>query len=73
MRMDILYFLDYDIDEELPWHTTISRTRKLFPESVFEEVFTSVFSLCVAKGMVRVVDVAPVKANTSSAYAEALA
>ena len=31
MRMDILYFLGYDIDEELPWHSTISRTRQLFP------------------------------------------
>ena len=27
MRLDILYFLNYDIDEELPWHSTISRTR----------------------------------------------
>lgn len=26
MRMDILYFLGYDIDEPLPWHSTISRT-----------------------------------------------
>ena len=32
MRMDLLYFLGYDIDEELPWHSTISRTRQLFPE-----------------------------------------
>ena len=38
MRLDILYFLNYDIDEELPWHSTISRTRKLFPKSMFEEV-----------------------------------
>jgi transposase len=26
MRMDVLYFLGFDIDEELPWHSTISRT-----------------------------------------------
>ena len=31
MRMDILYFVGYDIDEELPWHSTISRTRQFFP------------------------------------------
>ena len=31
MRLDILYFLDYDIDEELPLHSTVSRTRQLFP------------------------------------------
>ncbi len=36
MRLDILYFLGYDIDEELPWHSTISRTRQLYPERVFE-------------------------------------
>jgi transposase len=69
MRLDILYFLEYDIDEELPWHSTISRTRNLFPEDVFEQVFTKVFELCVAKGMVsghtQVIDAAPVKANAS--------
>lgn len=31
MRLDILYFLSYDINEELPWHSTISCTRQLFP------------------------------------------
>ncbi|UNZ00351.1 IS1182 family transposase [Zhouia spongiae] len=69
MRLDILFFLDYDIDEELPWHSTISRTRQLFPESVFEEVFTKVFELCVSIGMVsghtQAIDSAPVKANAS--------
>ena len=53
MRLDLLYFLGYDIDEPLPWHSTISRTRQLFPESVFEEVFIYVFEMCVSKGMVK--------------------
>ncbi len=69
MRLDILYFLGYDIDEELPWHSTISRTRQLFPEEVFEKVFTHVFEMCVDKGMVKgstqAIDSAPVKANAS--------
>ncbi|WP_407515697.1 IS1182 family transposase [Tamlana fucoidanivorans] len=69
MRLDILYFLGYDIDEELPWHSTISRTRGLFPESVFEAVFGRVFELCVSAGMVsghtQAIDSAPVKANAS--------
>ena len=26
MRMDILFFLGYDIDEPLPWHSTVSRS-----------------------------------------------
>lgn len=69
MRLDILYFIGYDIDEELPWHSTISRTRQLFPESVFEEVFSRVLAMCVEKGMVsghtQAIDSAPVKANAS--------
>jgi len=69
MRLDILYFLGYDIDEELPWHSTISRTRQLFPEAVFEAVFAEVFGLCVGAGMVsghtQAIDSAPVKANAS--------
>jgi len=69
LRLDILYFIGYDIDEELPWHSTISRTRQLFPESVFEEVFTKVLGMCVDKGMVgghtQTIDSAPVKANAS--------
>ena len=69
MRMDILFFLYYDIDEELPWHSTISRTRQLFPEPVFKEVFNKVFSKCVDKGMVaghtQTIDSAMIKANAS--------
>lgn len=69
MRLDILYFIGYDIEEELPWHSTISRTRQLLPESVFEEVFTKVLELCIEKGMVsghtQAIDSAPVKANAS--------
>lgn len=69
MRLDILFFLGYDIDEPLPWHSTISRTRQLYPESVFEEVFTKIFSMCVEKGMVsghtQAIDSAPIKANAS--------
>ncbi len=67
--MDILYFLGYDIDEELPWHSTISRTRQLYPESVFEQVFTKILAMCTERGMVsghtQAIDSAPVKANAS--------
>lgn len=52
MRLDIMYFVGYDIDEEFPWHSTISRTRQLFPESIFESVFTKVLQLCIESGMV---------------------
>lgn len=69
MRLDILLFLGYGIDEELPWHSTISRTRQLYPEPVFESLFTHVFKMCVSVGMVsghtQAIDSAPVKANAS--------
>jgi len=69
LRLDILYFLGYEVDEDLPWHSTISRTRQLYPTSVFEHLFDHVFAQCVARGLVagdtQVVDSAPVKANAS--------
>ncbi|MBL4755945.1 MAG: transposase [Flavobacteriales bacterium] len=69
MRMDILYFLNYDVDEPLPWYSTLSRTRNLFPRALFEQVFDRVLSMCVDEGMVsghtQAVDSAPVKANAS--------
>ena len=69
LRLDILLFLGYEVDEELPWHSTISRTRQLFPAAVFERLFDHVFAQCVARGLVagdtQAVDSAPVKANAS--------
>lgn len=67
--LDIRLFLGYDINENLPFHSTISRTRALFGEELFLELFRKVLSLCVGKGMVRgkrmAVDAAFIKANAS--------
>jgi transposase len=69
LRLDILYFLGYEVEEDLPWHSTISRTRQLFPAAVCEQLFDHVFAQCVAAGLVtghtQAVDSAPVKANAS--------
>src|SRR5215203_3873195 len=69
MRLDMLYFIGYDIDEELPWHSTLSRTRQLYGEELFKELFKEVLRQCIDKGMVagkrQVMDSAPVKANAS--------
>lgn len=69
MRLDILFFIGYDIDEPLPWHSTLSRTRKLYGQEVFLSLFRKVFSLCVSKGMVsgkrQAIDSAYIKANAS--------
>lgn len=69
MRMDILLFIGYDIDEPLPWHSTLSRTRQLYGEEVFKELFKRVLKQCIDKGMVagrrQAVDSALIKANAS--------
>ena len=69
MRMDLLFFVDYDIDEPLPWHSTISRTRNMLPNTIFEEAFERILGLCVKAGMVaghtQAVDSAYIKANAS--------
>ena len=67
--LSIRLFLGYDLDEELPWHSTISRTRQLYGEEVFLSLFQEVLGKCIAKGMVRgkrqCVDSAFMKANAS--------
>ncbi|GAA4520814.1 IS1182 family transposase [Sphingobacterium thermophilum] len=67
--LSIRLFLGYDLDEELPWHSTISRTRQLFGEEVFLSLFQDILRKCVQKGMVRgkrqCVDSAFIKANAS--------
>jgi len=69
MRLDLLYFIDYDIDESLPWHSRISRTRNMLPDALFEEAFERVLALCVESGLVaghtQAVDSAYIKANAS--------
>jgi transposase len=69
MRLDILYFIGYDIDESLPWHSTLSRTRQLYGEDVFRELFKRILKQCIDKGMVagrrQAVDSVHVKANAS--------
>ncbi len=69
MRMDMLFFIGYDIDEPLPWHSTLSRTRQLYGEEVFKELFKKILKQCIDKGMVsgvrQAVDSVFVKANAS--------
>jgi transposase len=67
--LSIRLFLGYDIDETLPWHSTISRTRQLYGEEIFLKLFKLVLSMCIQKGMVRgkrqAIDSAFIKANAS--------
>lgn len=69
MRLDMLYFIGYDIDEPLPWHSTLSRTRQLYGDELFKQLFKDVLKQCIDKGMVagrrQVMDSVAVKANAS--------
>lgn len=69
MRLDILFFIGYNIDEPLPWHSTLSRTRQLYGEDIFKDLFKKVLKMCIDKGMVsgrrQAVDSALIKANAS--------
>ncbi|MDR0863854.1 MAG: IS1182 family transposase [Candidatus Symbiothrix sp.] len=69
MRMDMLYYLGYNIDEALPWHSTLSRTRQLYGEELFLSVFRQILSLCLSEGMVdgrsQAMDSAFLRANAS--------
>jgi len=69
MRLDLLYFVGYNIDEPLPWHSTLSRTRQLYGEDVFKDIFRQVLKMCIDRGMVsgrrQAVDSALIKANAS--------
>src|SRR5580692_11705480 len=50
--LGIRLFLGYDIDEALPWHSNISRTRQLYGEEVFKQLFEQVFEKCMGSGMI---------------------
>lgn len=67
--LGIRLFLGYDIDEALPWHSTISRTRQLYGEDVFKKLFEQVFEKCMESGMIaghtQALDGALLKANAS--------
>ncbi len=70
LRLDIRYFVGYDLDEPLPWHSTLSRTRKLYSQDVFMQLFKRVLEQCIDKGMIsgkrQAVDSVFIKANAST-------
>lgn len=69
MRMDIFYFLGYDLGESLPCHSTLSRTRNLYGEEQFVALFKQILKLCIDEGLIsgkrQAVDSALIKANAS--------
>jgi transposase len=52
MRMDWLWFCDYDLDEQTPNHSVLSKARKRWGSEVFEHFFVNILEQCIAAGLV---------------------
>jgi len=68
-RLDLRYFIDHDLDDVIPDHSTICKTRKRIPREVFDKVFNHILKLCVDAGLVegktQSIDSAYINANAS--------
>lgn len=68
-RLDLRFFIDYDLDEKVPDHSTICKTRQRIPTEIFEDVFNHILLLCVKQGLVdgkfQSIDSAYITANAS--------
>lgn len=69
MRMDLRFFIGYDVDQKTPDHSTFCKTRKRIPIEIFQEVFDHILKLCVDEGLVaghtQAIDSAYINANAS--------
>jgi len=51
-RLDYLWFLDFDLDDEGPDHSVMSKARARWGTEVFEELFVETVRQCVEAGLV---------------------
>lgn len=51
-RLDYMWFLNFDLDDEIPNHSVLSKARKRWGGEVFEEVFVRTVRQCVEAGLV---------------------
>jgi transposase len=51
-RMDWLWFLGYDLDEEIPNHSVLSKARVRWGTDIFESLFAQTVVQCVKAGLV---------------------
>ena len=69
MRIDLLYFIDHDLEERVPDHSTLCKTRQRISVEIFQKVFDHILGLCVHSGMVKgkiqAIDTAYINANAS--------
>jgi len=53
VNMAFMYFLGYDIDEETPNHSVLSKARRRFGDKIFEDFFNIVVETCKQKGLIQ--------------------
>ncbi len=46
------WFVGYDLEEDLPDHSVLTKARARFPESLFAGIFARVLGLCRARGLI---------------------
>jgi transposase len=52
LRLDWLWFLGYDLDDEIPNHSVLSKARNRWGTAAFKLFFERIVSQCVAAGLV---------------------
>jgi len=69
VNLAFMYFLGYDIDEETPNHSVLSKARKRFGAKIFEQFFEHIVAQCKSKGLIQAektfIDSTLVPANAS--------
>lgn len=69
VNLAFMYFLGYDIDEETPHHSVLSKARRRFGVKVFEEFFERFVEECKSKGLIQAeksfIDSSLIPANAS--------
>jgi len=51
-RLDYMWFLEFDLDDDIPNHSVLSKARKRWGSTIFEEVFIATVQQCVEAGLV---------------------
>jgi len=53
VNLAFMYFLGYDIDEETPNHSVLSKARRRFGNQIFEQFFEIVVEKCNERGLIQ--------------------
>jgi len=52
LRLDWLWFCDYDLDEDTPDHSVLSKARNRWGTEIFESFFMNILEQCIDAGLV---------------------